>query len=96
MDEISAIAKLLGEDNEKRLKDEITDIFIERIRDELSDYEMYMMDYDKMFEEIEDEILAEVKNEFRKKYMEAMYGKIDAFFAEHFGDQQISKDGFKG
>lgn len=86
MDEVMAIAKLLGEDNEKRLKDEITELLIERVRDDLADYSDYLMDYDKLFVDIEEEMFEEVKNEFRNRYMEAMYGKIDTFFAEHFSD----------
>lgn len=82
MSKISEIAKVIGEDNEQRLKDEITDIFISRVKDDLRHYDFYLMDYDKMFAEIQDEVSAMVKEKVRKKYMEQAEQKLAEFFDE--------------
>ena len=82
-DNISELAKLLGEKNEKRLKEEFTDIIIERFRDDIENYDMYLIDYDKMFSEIEYEVTSMVKEKIRSAYMEQANKKIAEFLAEH-------------
>lgn len=82
MANITELAKLLGEDNEKRLKDKITDIIIERVQEEMDDYFTYTIDYDSIFNEIEEEVKAMAKEKYMKMHMEKMNKK----FAEMFSD----------
>lgn len=63
---MNAITKVLGEANEKRLKDAITDLLIEQFKDDLANMSNYLIDWEEFF----DEIINEIKDEFRKKVRE--------------------------
>lgn len=43
LENVTKIAQLLGEKNERRLKDKITDILVECIRDELFDRNQFRL-----------------------------------------------------
>ena len=73
----NTICSLLGAENEKRLKDEIIKVIVERVEDDLTDWHEYLFDYDRMFQEIEDEIAAEIKVEIKAKIHERIMVKID-------------------
>ena len=68
MDEILAITKVLGEENEKRFKDAITDLLIEQVRDDLENISNYLIDWEELIEEIKNEIKVEFQEKIRKKY----------------------------
>ena len=68
MDEILAITKVLGEENEKRFKDAITDLHIEQVRDDLENISNYLIDWEELIEEIKNEIKVEFQEKIRKKY----------------------------
>lgn len=72
----NSIAKLLGEENEKRLRDEVTDILIEHIRDELWDWDRYLFDWDEMFAQIYDEVCNSAKEKLTAKYMADLNKKL--------------------
>ena len=86
MENLNNIAKLLGEENEKRFKDSITDILINRFQEDIDDYDEYMVDLYDLFNEIEDEIRTAVKEKYVKMYMEKADQKFAKLFAEHFGE----------
>ena len=73
----NTICSLLGAENEKRLKDEIIKVIVERVEDDLTDWHEYLFDYDRMFQEIEDEITAEIKTKIKAKIHERLMAKID-------------------
>lgn len=80
MEKCLEVAKLLGEENVNRLKDTVTDLLIKRCEDELEDMAIYMIDYENLFEEIEKEVRAIVKDEIMKFYLEKAKGKISKLF----------------
>lgn len=79
---ITYLAKLLGEENVEKIKDNITDALIERCQDELDDMDIWLVDYEQMFDEIQDEVRAIMKEKIMKKYLE----KAEEKFAELFED----------
>ena len=82
MKNISNIAKLLGEENEKRLKDAITDLLINQFEDDLENMTDYMFDYDEIFDEVRKEVVSVMKDKISKAYMK----KMEAKFTELFED----------
>ena len=72
------IAEFLGEENEKRLKDGITDMLLERAQtdiDEKYKYE-YIIAFDYIYEEVAKEIEKEVKEKLKGKYMKMLEEKM--------------------
>ena len=82
MENISKIAKILGEDNEKRLKDAITDLLINQFEDDLVNMTDYMFDYEEIFDEVKKEAKSVMKDKISKAYMK----KAETKFAELFGE----------
>ena len=80
MEELTKIAKLLGEENEKKLKDSITDMLIERFESDLDDMGCYMIDYEALFDEIRKEVKSAMKDKVTKMYM----AKAEEKFSELF------------
>lgn len=80
MDKVLEIAKLLGEENVQKLRDSITDALIERCKDELDDMAIWVIDYEQLFDEIQDEVKAVMKNMIMNKYLEMAKGKFSELF----------------
>lgn len=80
MEKVLEIAKLLGEENVQKLKDSITDALIERCQDELDDMAIWVIDYEQLFDEIQDEVKAVMKAKIMKKYLEMAEGKFSELF----------------
>ena len=80
MEKCLEVAKLLGEENVNRLKDTVTDLLIKRCEDELDDMGIYMIDYENLFEEVEKEVRAIVKDKIMQIYLEKAKGKISKLF----------------
>ena len=76
MEKVLEVAKLLGEDNVNQLKDTITDLLIERCRDELNDMDIYMVDYEQLFAEVEDEVRSIVKDRIMQLYLKEAEHRI--------------------
>ena len=77
MENISKIAKLLGEENEKRLKDAITDLLINQFQDDLENMTEYMCDYDEIFEEVRKEVTLIMKDRIMKDYVAKAEAKLN-------------------
>ena len=75
--ELLNIVKLLGEENEKKLKDGITDLLLKRIEDDLDDIDIYLMDLEAMLDDIRREIEKEAKERITKMYMKKLEGKLN-------------------
>lgn len=80
MEKVLEVAKLLGEDNVNRLKDTVTDLLIKRCEDELEDMAIYMVDYEALFAEVENEVRAIVKNKIMQIYLEKAEEKFSELF----------------
>lgn len=80
MEKCLEIAKLLGEENVEKIKNSVTDMLIDRCREELEDMAIYMVDYERMFDEIQDEVKAIMKNKIKNKYLEMAEGKYSELF----------------
>lgn len=72
-----AVMELLGEDNVKKLQDNITDILLEQVRSDLED--KYRYDYILAFEDIYEEVKELIEEEFKDKLMEIYREKMDNF-----------------
>ena len=86
MENISKIAKLLGEDNEKRLKDAITDLLINQFEDDLANMAEYMCDYEEIFDEVRKEVTSIMKEKIAKAYLAKAETKFNELFGESFGN----------
>lgn len=80
MEKCLEIAKLLGEENVEKIKNSVTDMLIDRCREELEDMAIYMVDYERMFDEIQDEVKAIMKNKIKNKYLEMAEEKFSELF----------------
>lgn len=80
MEKCLEVAKLLGEENVNRLKDTVTDLLIKRCEDELEDMAIYMIDYENLFEEVEAEVKAIVKDKIKQIYLAKAEDKISELF----------------
>lgn len=80
MEKCLEVAKLLGEENVNRLKDTVTDLLIKRCEDELEDMAIYMIDYENLFEEVEKEVRAIVKDKIKQIYLAKAEDKISKLF----------------
>lgn len=61
MNDLPMLIRLLGEENEKRLKDAITDMLIDQVQKDLETADEYIIYYDKLFDEIRQEVERRVK-----------------------------------
>lgn len=82
MEKVLAVAKLLGEENVEKIKNSVTDMLIERCQDELDDMAIWVVDYERMFDEIQEEVRAIMKEKVMKKYLEMAEGKFSELFEE--------------
>lgn len=80
MEKVLEVAKLLGEDNVEKIKNSVTDMLIDRCREELEDMAIWVVDYERMFDEIQDEVRAIMKEKVMKKYLEMAEGKFSELF----------------
>lgn len=88
MEELLAITKVLGEENEKRFKDAVTDLLIEQVKDDLENMSNYLIDWEELFDEIRAEIKEEFREKVRTKYMKAAEEKL----SEVFGESDIARN----
>lgn len=76
MEKVLEVAKLLGEDNVNRLKNTVTDLLIKRCEDELEDMAIYMVDYERLFAEVETEVRSIVKDKIMQLYLKEAEHRI--------------------
>lgn len=81
MEELTTIARLLGEDNEKKLKDGIVDLLLNQAKLDLeAKYEYdYSIDFDDIYDEIKKEVRDEIKEKLKRRYMEFVEQKMMDF-----------------
>ena len=85
MENLMGVAKILGEENEQKIKDEITNAIIELVNRDLEEFGKYayMIDFGKIFKEIEIEVKKRVKEKVANMYAD----KIEEKFAEWIKEQ---------
>lgn len=84
MEELTNIAKLLGEENEKKLRDGITDLLLRQIEQDMEDrykYD-YIIAFDDIFEEVKEQIEEELKKKIAEKYRERMNKELEKMFID--------------
>ena len=87
MKKITEFARLLGEDNEKRFKDAITDKLISYVEEDIRDMGFYLIDFDGLF----DEVKKDLQKEFKERVYAYYIGKLEEKFTELVGE--LSKNG---
>lgn len=80
MEELLAITKVLGEENEKRFKDAVTVLLIEQVKDDLVNLSNYLVDWEELFDEIRAEIKEEFRAKLREKYVKVAEEKLSEVF----------------
>lgn len=80
MEEILTIAKILGEENERRLKAAITDLLIEQVKGDLDNMCHYLIDWEELFDEIRNEIKEEFRKKLQEKYIKVAEEKLSEVF----------------
>ena len=84
MDNVSVLVKVLGEENEKRVKDEITNMIIEQVRSDIENYDDWIIPLEDIIEELNNEIYLRVKDMFMEKYTESITEKLGKTLDELF------------
>lgn len=91
--DFTKVADILGADNEKRLKDAITDALIEQavydIKDRYSS--AYCIDFDELMSNVSDEVNNEVKEQIKSRIMQIVMKKIEDMFDEGFGNEFLGE-----
>ena len=82
MEELTKLAGLLGEENEKNLKDAITDLLIHQFEDDLTSMCEYMFDYERIFDEVRKEVTSIMKEKIAKAYLAKAEDKFNELFGE--------------
>lgn len=77
MEQLSKLTQLLGEENEKKIRDSITDFLIEYLRDDLNNIGVCLLDWEDIFAEIRNEIKNDIKEKVGKKYIIEVEKKIE-------------------
>lgn len=82
MEALLAITKILGEENEKRFKDTVTDLLIEQVKGDLDSICNYLIDWEELIEEIRNEIKVEFGEKIRERYLKVAEEKFSELFEE--------------
>ena len=80
MADILKIAELLGEENAQKLKDSITELLLDTIKNDLDSMCNYLIDFEYLFDEVRDAVFANVKDKMVKKYTSEIERKFDEIF----------------
>ena len=82
MDKITGLIGLLGEDNQKKIKDKVTDFIINAIQDDVKDYDMgtYIFDPDEILDfvnECKEKAFNKVKEDVVNGMIEKLKSQLD-------------------
>lgn len=79
MEELKQIVWLLGEENEQKIKNAITEMIIDNMQQNIDDMSVWLIDFETMFDEIREEIKDDIKKKVVNKYLDAVSKKVDEF-----------------
>lgn len=77
-DKILEIAKLLGEDNAQRLKDELMDFLLDYLKSDVEGMCEYLIDFEDLFDEVRKEVFENVKDKMIKRYTNEIEAQFEA------------------
>lgn len=75
---LDSLIELLDKKNIETLRAGIVELILDRVYTDLYDLNVYLFDYMKLMDKIEEE----VRTELKKRYIEALVPEIDAKFTE--------------
>lgn len=63
MESVNALAEMLGEENQVKIKNELTDFIIQECKDEIQERDFYLISHnaDRLMEDLYEEIVCELK-----------------------------------
>lgn len=81
MDKITGLIELLGEENNKKIKDKVTEFIIEAVSDDIHEYsrESYILDPDEIVEfvnECKEEAFKRIKEDIVNQMVEKIRGSL--------------------
>lgn len=88
MEEILKITELLGEENTRKLRDNITDLLLNTIENDLNDMGTYLIEFDDLFEEVRTEVFKDVKDKMVKKYTNEIENKFEELFKKLISEKE--------
>lgn len=73
------IIELLGKENVEELKKGVTELLIERVKDDLEDFDEYLFDYGRLLDEVKDEVEANLKKKLTKIYEKKQKRRLQSY-----------------
>ena len=92
MDSLSNLSSILGEENERKIKDGITNLIIQSVEDDLSTMGTYIIDYEDLFDRMRDEVEPEIMRIMAKRYMNKMKVMMDDLFNDNNDNKDIEQN----
>lgn len=92
MSDLPMLIRLLGEENEKRLKDAITDMLIDQVQKDLETADEYIIYYDELFDEIRCEVEKRVKEKVVVDYTGKLVAKVTDMLDKSFKKGESNED----
>ena len=68
MGPVENLAKMLGEENQEKIKNELTDFIIQECKNEIQDRDFYLISHnvDRLMEDLYEEILCELRDTLKE------------------------------
>lgn len=68
MESVNALAEMLGEENQAKIKNELTDFIIQECKDEIQDRDFYLIsnNVDRLMEDLYEEMLCELRDTLKQ------------------------------
>lgn len=82
--ELSNLTKLLGAENEQKVKDSIVELILERTKYDLDEWCKYgyVINFEELFQEIEERVVENVKEKMIALYTKKMEEKMEELFSK--------------
>lgn len=77
MEKILKIAESLGEENVQKIKDGITEMLLDYLKEDLENMEDCIINYNELFEDVRDEVFANIRDKMINKYTAEIEKKFD-------------------
>jgi|GEM_PF-4249059 hypothetical protein len=79
MESVNALVGILGEENQEKIKNELTDFIIQECEEEIQDRDFCLIlhDVDRLMEDLYEEIYGELKNTLKEMYVKRISEQFD-------------------
>ena len=79
MESVNALVEMLGEENQAKIKNELTDFITQECKDEIQDRDFCLIlhDADRLMEDLYEEIYGELKNTLKEMYVKHISEQFD-------------------